>query len=382
MSSRSQIRLDATVADCGLVAELALNVYRSCKTSAADFQSMSDDMSTLYMTLRDIREDLSQDASGLSHTGVDSLRDKLNTVHGALRCIDEELKNYERMTFSSRLRWAYLKDVLPNTGEAHTRIVGTTTALRLLEKKMSMTCDKALEKQIVKYLREVRDGLHEDSVMNLVPTEMPSKHQRWQDFKEELQRYVGIPPAVVDDHWDFIHAVVRRAQKTGDYDIELPEPSQDERALMKQIEESLVRRSKDMDKNMNELRQRAPHIDSKKTSPIVTIGLRALRIVSDERLIVAADEGDLKRVKTLINRRANVNASDRWRWTALHMAAYGGYNEIAKELIAAGADLTARTVDGETPLRLAETNRHVDVAATIQNRVDELHDQAGRQKPH
>ncbi|QKX54610.1 uncharacterized protein TRUGW13939_01698 [Talaromyces rugulosus] len=377
MSARSGFQLDPTVADCGLVAELALNVYQSCKTSADDFQRMSDDMSSLYMTLRDIREDLTQDESGLSHTGADSLKEKLNSVHDALKCVEAELQKYDRLTLRSRERWEFLKEVWNNTGEAHTQIVSTTTSLRYLEKKMSMTSNTALEKLILKYLREVRDGLHEDSVMNLVPTDMPSKQQQWEDFKKELQKGVRVSPAVVDDHWDFICAVVRRAKETGDYDLDIPEGSGADLPPMEMenVERDLEIRAIDMDK----LRKKGHHVDSKKTSPIVSLGLRALRLVSDERLIVAADEGDLERVKTLIHRRANVNASDKWRWTALHMAAYGGYNEIAKELIAAGADLTAMTVDGETPLKLAETNRHVDVVCTISDRVDELREQAARQ---
>jgi hypothetical protein len=190
-----------------------------------------------------------------------------------------------------------------------------------------------------------------------------------------------MPIAAFDEHLDFIQAVVRRAKETGDADIDLPEGSEVEQLpSMKGIEEDLARRATDLEMSMDDLRKRGHRVNSKKASPIVVMGLRALRVVSDERLIVAADEGDLERVITLIHRRANVNASDRWRWTALHMAAYGGYNEIAKALIAAGADLTAMTVDGETPLKLAETNRHVDVTSTIQTKVDELREQAARHK--
>ncbi|CEN61902.1 hypothetical protein ASPCAL08547 [Aspergillus calidoustus] len=378
MSARSGLQLNPTVADCGLVAELALNVYRSSKSSADDFQSLSNDTSSLYMTLRDIRENLTQDDSGLSHTASDSLREKLNTVYGALKCVEGELQKWDSLSFRSRQRWDLLKEVA-NTGEAHTQIISTTTGLRSLERKMSMTSNAAIRKTVLKYLREVRDGLHEDSVMRLVPSDVPSKQQQWEDFKKELQ-CVGIPHAVLNEHLDFIYAVVRRAKETGDSDIDLPEGSDAERLeSMKEIEEDLEHRATDLEIDLANMRKRGHRVNSKKASPMVVHTLRLLGIVSDERLIVAADEGDLERVKTLIHRRANVNASDRWRWTALHMAAYGGYNEIAKELIAAGADLTAMTVDGETPLKLAEANRHVGVAY-IQNRVDELHEQAAGHK--
>ena len=41
----------------------------------------------------------------------------------------------------------------------------------------------------------------------------------------------------------------------------------------------------------------------------------------------------------------NIQTTDKWDWTALHMAAYGGYDEMTKVLIEEGADLNARTVD-------------------------------------
>lgn len=45
--------------------------------------------------------------------------------------------------------------------------------------------------------------------------------------------------------------------------------------------------------------------------------------------------------------------------TALHMAAHHGHVKVMEILVAAGADIHARTIIGETPLLVAASNKHV-----------------------
>jgi hypothetical protein len=45
-----------------------------------------------------------------------------------------------------------------------------------------------------------------------------------------------------------------------------------------------------------------------------------------------------------------------------------------------GRTLTAMTVDWETPLKLAETNRYLDVVCTISNRVEKLREEVAHHK--
>ena len=49
------------------------------------------------------------------------------------------------------------------------------------------------------------------------------------------------------------------------------------------------------------------------------------------------------------------------------MAAYGGYPDIARLLIEAGADLEYKDVDGDTPLDLATNKGHTAVVLLIQD---------------
>ena len=65
-----------------------------------------------------------------------------------------------------------------------------------------------------------------------------------------------------------------------------------------------------------------------------------------------------------IARGANVAASDLDRWTPLHVAASKGHHELAGMLIRSGADVNATDAKGQTPLHRAAAGGH-DTAAGL-----------------
>jgi len=105
----------------------------------------------------------------------------------------------------------------------------------------------------------------------------------------------------------------------------------------------------------------------KKSSRLGSIMFKLFK--SDAMLLEAASEGDTDKVADLISKGANVNVKDRWGWAPMSMAAYGGYPEIAKLLMEAGADLDYQDVDGDTPLDLATNKGHTPVVLLIQEEI-------------
>lgn len=79
-------------------------------------------------------------------------------------------------------------------------------------------------------------------------------------------------------------------------------------------------------------------------------------------LIRAAFNGDLKTVDELLARGVNVNEQNNEGITALFMAAYRGHLEVVKSLLSHGADVNAQTTKGhDTPLIVASQNGHIEV---------------------
>ena len=83
-------------------------------------------------------------------------------------------------------------------------------------------------------------------------------------------------------------------------------------------------------------------------------------------LSTAAAKGNIEVAETLIKNGADVGAklfsND---YTPLHVAARRGHKEVTELLIANGADVNAKTKYGETPLDLAISKEHIELALLL-----------------
>ncbi len=79
----------------------------------------------------------------------------------------------------------------------------------------------------------------------------------------------------------------------------------------------------------------------------------------------ACRNGDIKVVMDLIDKGADVNASNNWGNTPLHYALDNGHTEVAMALIDKGADVNARDNAGDTPLHYALDKGHTEAAMAL-----------------
>ena len=105
------------------------------------------------------------------------------------------------------------------------------------------------------------------------------------------------------------------------------------------------------------------------------LGRGANRMARDSRQWIplhwAADKGHLSCVAMLVGRPgrvrmtpAEVDAAEETGWTALHLAARNGFDQICAVLLGAGARLDAKASDGWTPFMVALPD-HFSNAALI-----------------
>jgi hypothetical protein len=85
----------------------------------------------------------------------------------------------------------------------------------------------------------------------------------------------------------------------------------------------------------------------------------------DPELHIAANEGDVERVKKLLEKGADPNARNVVSWTPLHVVASKNHIEIAKLLLEHGADPNVQEEHGRTPLHVAVSKNYVDMVRLL-----------------
>ncbi|KAJ6558031.1 hypothetical protein B0H19DRAFT_1149526 [Mycena capillaripes] len=97
-----------------------------------------------------------------------------------------------------------------------------------------------------------------------------------------------------------------------------------------------------------------------------TFGLVERLFQKQTAIVQAASDGDIDRVARLLSLGMDVNAVDRWGWSALSMCGYGGHVAIARLLLDRGAKIDNVDVDGDTPKSLAEQRGHADLVIMLE----------------
>lgn len=87
----------------------------------------------------------------------------------------------------------------------------------------------------------------------------------------------------------------------------------------------------------------------------------------EQALLTAAEQGNLNKVKELVNAGVNINIADDTGHTALHFAARTGRLPIVKFLIEKGANINAQSKFFETPLRQAQKFNKTEVINYLQS---------------
>jgi ankyrin repeat protein len=88
----------------------------------------------------------------------------------------------------------------------------------------------------------------------------------------------------------------------------------------------------------------------------------------DQRLFQAAEERSVRAARRAIEIGANVNARDEFTRTALHIASLHGDVSLAAFLISVGADVNSRDGHGNVPLRMCIASpfeRSLDLAKML-----------------
>ncbi|KAK0710660.1 hypothetical protein B0H67DRAFT_491373 [Lasiosphaeris hirsuta] len=397
------------VGDLALVARTAWRLYKACKDSSEDFARLSTELMSLHAVVNETNDFLTENSETLDT----SRRHRLTMLCGGCRVALDELDaivaRYDSLGTKTQRAWDRVHFGLRDLSDIKNRLVSSVTLLSAFNTAMINSSTARIEKKLTKFLAEVQAGLREGSVVATEDAATAiSTTDLWPELRRELED-VGISPPAAEENHAFILERIQKALEAGEMDElapgELPEKSAAGRkssvaqsdsgyggsiasvsergsisvtsstlsAANNTFEEELRRqRAEWWPGNKEELdfdRSRSTsmtddtvkHVLPKVRRRTGPVGLIKKLAKKETAIIEAASDKDIDQVAECISLGMDVNARDRWGWSALSMCGYGGYAPIARLLLDHGADLDNIDVDGDTPTSLATQRGHAQL---------------------
>ncbi|KAF3068499.1 hypothetical protein GL218_08380 [Daldinia childiae] len=366
--------------DLVLASKLAWNVYKACKDSGENFKRLSSEVASLHVVLKET-EDYINEFSKLDTSRKNRLNILTDGCNATLEDLQKLLKSYERLGTQSQRTWDRMRFGLEDLADIRSRLVSNATLLTAFNSTLVSSSTTRIEKKLNKFICEVRAGYREGSVVTTPDVvETIESPDVWAQLRRELED-IGISPAIMEEHHEYISNWMKSVLAQGlinedpvaelnktvspdsGYGGSIVSSSADMNIANEQFE--LEMRKKQAERPLDEVfkpltvESTAPSVRKKS----ITDPTRLIRklFVKDDALVQAASDGDIDKVAKLLSIGCNVNAKDRWGWSALSMCAYGGHLAIARLLLEHGADLYNVDVDGDTPMQIATTRGHSEV---------------------
>ncbi|KAH8205373.1 hypothetical protein TruAng_000452 [Truncatella angustata] len=365
--------------DVVLLSKLAWNVYLACKESSDDFRRLSTEVASLHVVLKETEVYINE-FTDLDPSRKNRLEILTNGCSGTLGDIERLLKNYESLGTQAQRTWDRMRFGLEDLADMRSRLVSNVTMLTAFNSTLANSSTTRIEKRLNKFIAEVKAGFREGSVVTTPDvTETIESPDVWNQLRRELED-IGISASVMEENHEYISNWMRNALRQGldelspeILDSRRPSDSgyggsvigQNAAAMNVANEEFEAElRRKQSEKPLDEIFR---PVTNQSLTPSVRRRNDPTRLIrklfqKDTAIVQAASDGDLDKVADLVSIGCNVNAKDRWGWTALSMAAYGGHLGIARLLLEHDADMDTVDVDGDTPMQLAATRGHSDIA--------------------
>ncbi|KAI0449109.1 hypothetical protein F5B21DRAFT_495495 [Xylaria acuta] len=369
--------------DLVLASTLAWRVYKACKESGENFQRLSSEVASLHVVLKETEDYLSEEVRDLDISRVNRLRILTDGCHDTLKDLEKLIRSYENLGTQAQRAWDRFRFGLQDLTDIRSRLVSNVTLLTAFNASLINSSTSRIEKRLNKFICEVRAGHREGSVVTTPGvTETIESPDVWAQLQRELED-VGISPAIVEENHEYIAQWIKAALEQGLMDED--DPTEVDHSSLhlplhvdfaygglspaalgvanEEFEEELRKQqsNRPIEEILKLLTVDVIEPSTRKKSLTDPTRLIKKLFVKSTAIIEAASDGDIEKVAKLLSLGCNVNATERWGWSALSMCAYGGHLAIAKLLLEHGADLDIVDVDGDTPTQIATTRAHSEL---------------------
>ncbi|KAI1073439.1 hypothetical protein F5B20DRAFT_567000 [Whalleya microplaca] len=389
--------------DLVLASKLAWTVYKACKDSSDNFRRVSSEVASLHVVLKETEDYLSE-FSELDVSRRNRLTVLISGCNDILHEFEKLLSSYDRMGTQAQRTWDRMRFGLEDLADIRSRLVSNVTLLTAFNSSLANSSTVRIEKRLNKFICEIRAGYREGSVVTTPDVvETIESPDVWTELRRELEG-VGISPTIMEENHDYISSWMKSALTQGLLNEEEPVELSDslpsdsgygssmassclEMSAANETFELDIRR-KQADRPVEEILK---PLTIEPTTPSIrkkslTDPARLIRklFLKEDALVQAASDSDIDKVAKLLSIGCNVNARDRWGWSALSMCAYGGHLAIARLLLEHGADLDNVDIDGDRPMEIATTRGHSEVVILfdqVRNERDRLARELDAEQP-
>lgn len=369
------------------IGTLAWRLYKNCKDSSDEFKRIAGEVAGLHVVLKETEEYI-EESKGLSPSRDARLAVLVDGCKDVLRDLEKLLVSYESLGTQAQRTWDRMKWGLQDLSHVRDGIITNTTLLTAFNSTLANSSTARIEKRLDKFIKEVRAGLREGSVVTTsTVADTIDSEEVWHQLRRELED-VGISASVVEENHGYISNWLKEAISNGMLDEMDP-------ASRRRMEGSVADSgyggsgvgsayapsinpievaNEEFENEIAQHPSRVPsegtmssyksNIKVRKASSVGTVLFKLFK--KDTAIIEAASDGDAALVAKLIGSGANVNARDRWGWSALSMCGYGGHIEICRILLDHGANLDNVDVDGDTPEKLATNRGHAQIVIMLE----------------
>ncbi|KFY84589.1 hypothetical protein V498_07800 [Pseudogymnoascus sp. VKM F-4517 (FW-2822)] len=383
------------IGDIILLGTLTWKLYKNCKESSAEFSRISSEVASLHVVIKETEEYVTE-TQGLSPSRDARLTILIDGCKEVLTELESLLNNYESLGTQAQRSWDRVRWGLEELADVRSRIISNTSLLTAFNSSLANSSTARIEKRLNKFIEEVRAGLREGSVVTSSGvTESIDSEDVWLLLRRELED-VGISASVVEEHHVYISnwlkaAIAtgmleeldnnsRRSAVAGSFDsgyagsiggtsigsesiVSIPSTTPSITVANEEFEAELLRRPSQISPGSSTAYIR-PDVKVRRASSVSSVLFKMFK--KETAIIEAASDGDISKVAKLISSGANVNARDRWGWSALSMCGYGGHVEICRLLLDHGAELDNMDVDGDTPESLATNRGHANIVIMLE----------------
>ncbi|KAJ7753321.1 hypothetical protein DFH07DRAFT_744553 [Mycena maculata] len=340
--------------DIGPVTTLTWKLYKNCKESSedSDFRPMSTELLSLYAVLGETGDHIEEHGEELEDSRKHRLSILIAGCQGSLQDLDALYSRYHSMGTQAQRTWNRIHFSLKDLSDIRERLVSCITLLTSFNTALLNSSATRIEEKLNKFIAEVQAGMREGSVMSAgsrSPTPINDVEQDSNSYpthtNSDLSSHDSSEGNTVGHRREVMSAA---AINTSDAEAELLD------SLAASTDSLLT-----------------PFSSSQTLPQPVVLGRRTFGLVEKlfqnrTAIVDAASDGDIYRVARLLSLGMDVNAVDRWGWSALSMCGYGGYGAIARLLLDHGAHIDNIDVDGDTPKSLAAQRGHADLVIMLE----------------